>query len=80
MKEDNITFTIKVTMKSRWVTHFLAMLKHMQYLGSVGSSRQVGIYADGDGDFRPKFEWDDNLPCDAKPVRDDNGDRFYDAG
>ncbi len=73
-------FTIKVTMRSHWVPHFLAMLRYMQQLGSIGSSREVGIFADGDGNFRPKFEWASTLPSKAEPVRDDNGNRLYDTG
>lgn len=73
-------FTIKVTMRSRWVPHFLAMLKYMEQLGGLGSTRKVSIYSDGDGDFHPKFEWSDDLPCDAEPVKDDDGHRVYDAG
>ena len=67
-------------MKSRWVPHFLAMLKYMEQLGDVGSSRAVTMFADGDGDFRPTFEWDSKLPSEAKPVDDNDGDRTYDAG
>ena len=38
----------------------------MQKLGSGGSSRTLGFYADGDGDFRPKFEWNtDTEPTEA---------------
>jgi hypothetical protein len=80
MKDENKTFTITCNMKDRWVPHFLATLKYMQHLGDVGSSRIVAFYADGDGDFRPKFEWDKELSSDAKPVSDTQGDRMYDAG
>jgi len=81
LKEDgNTKFTIECTMKDRWVPTFLAMLEHMQSLGNMGSSREVALYADGDGDFRPKFEWDESLSSDAKPTRDKNGDVLYDAG
>ena len=67
-------------MKARWVPHFLAMLKYMQFLGNVGASRKVSIYADGDGDFRPKFKWNTALRSDAKPKNDQDGNRLYDAG
>jgi hypothetical protein len=77
---DCTEFTIRVTMKDRWIPHFLAMLKYIQGLGAVGSSRKVSFYADGDGDFRPKFEWDESLPSDAGPRSDHDGNRFYDAG
>ena len=48
MVNDDITFTISVTMRRRWVPHFLAMLKHMQKLGSWGSSRRVEFMSDGE--------------------------------
>lgn len=75
-----VRFIIECEMEDRWVPHFLSMLKYMQQLGSLGGSRKVGIYSDGDGDFHPKFNWDDALPVGAKPTIDDNGDRLYDAG
>ncbi len=73
-------FTIKCEMKDRWIPHFLAMLRYMEYLGNIGSSRKVAIYSDGDGDFRPKFKWHSSLLSEAKPIEDKNGDRVYDAG
>ena len=51
----NVTFNIEVTMKDRWVDDFCSMLKWMEHCGAVGHSSFVGFYADGDGDFRPKF-------------------------
>ena len=93
MKSEDITFTIECTMKERWVPHFLSMLNYMQYLGNIGSSRKVGIYSDGDGDFRPKFKVGGlhigNLHIGGKPIKhveiiepkiDNDGDRLYDAG
>jgi hypothetical protein len=80
MKSEEKTFTITCTMKERWIPHFLSMLKYMQQLGKLGGSRIVALYSDGDGDFRPKFDWEKELPDDIKPVEDANGDRLYDAG
>lgn len=82
IKNDNdvTEFIIKVKMKNRWIPHFLSMLKYMEQLGNIGGSRMVSFFSDGDGDFRPKFEWDSSLPSDAKPIKDNNGDRTYDAG
>ena len=77
---DETTIIITATMRSRWVPHFLAMLKYMERLGGLGSSRKVSFYSDGDGDFRPRFKWNESLPSDAAPVEDHGGDRFYDAG
>ena len=67
-------------MSERWIPHFLAMLKYMQQLGGLGGSRHICFYSDGDGDFRPKFEWDETLKSDAEPITDSDGDRLYDAG
>lgn len=93
MKSEDVTFTIECTMKERWVPHFLSMLRYMWQLGGLGSSRKVGIYSDGDGDFRPKFKVGGlhigNLHIGGKPIKhveiiepkiDNGGDRLYDAG
>lgn len=79
-KDGVTTFTIECTMKTRWVSHFLSMLRHMQMLGGIGSSREVALYADGDGDFHPHFDWDISLHSNVSPVRDKNGNVLFDAG
>lgn len=53
---DNVTLNFSMTVRKRWVPHVLGMFRRMEYLGSVGSSRMLGFYSDGDGDFRPKFD------------------------
>lgn len=55
---DKVTFNIKVTMNERWVNDFCSMLKWMESCGNLGHSSLIGFYADGDGDFRPKFKID----------------------
>ena len=55
---DKATFNIQVTMKERWVNYFCSMLKWMESCGNLGHSSLIGFYADGDGDFRPKFKID----------------------
>jgi len=70
---------IKVSMSERWIPYFLSMLKYMEYLGKIGSSRTVSIYSDGDGDFQPRFKFDIDFE-EQPPRRDHDGDRFYDAG
>lgn len=49
------TFNIEITMNERWVDDFCSFLKYMESCGNSGHSCIVGFYADGDGDFRPKF-------------------------
>lgn len=52
---NEVTFSIEVTMKERWVDDFCSMLRYMERCGRGGHSALVGFYADGDGDFRPNF-------------------------
>jgi hypothetical protein len=72
-------FTIEVEMQERWIPYFMSMLEYMEYCGNIGMSRMVGLYADGDGDFRPKFkaniEW-----TTQEPIYNKDGNRYYDAG
>lgn len=49
------TFNIEVTMEERWINDFCSMLKWMEKCGDIGHSSRIGFYADGDGDFHPKF-------------------------
>ena len=74
-------FTIEVEMEERWVNEFMSMLDKMEYLGDLGASRTVSIYADGDGDFKPKFKTD--VACTRvrpKGADYDLNDNHYDAG
>jgi hypothetical protein len=67
-------------MRRRWIPHFLSMLTAMQDYGNMGSSRVVAIYSDGDGDFRPVFEWSEDLDDETPARRNYNGDLLFDAG
>ena len=51
----NRKFIIECEVPERWVNDFCAMLMTLQSFGQQGHSGVVGIYADGDGDFRPAF-------------------------
>lgn len=53
-----VTLNIKATMSERWVDDFCSMLKWMERCGNMGHSSITAFYSDGDGDFRPKFEFD----------------------
>ena len=52
---ENRKFSIDCEVPERWVDYFCSFLKHLECNGSIGHSALVGFYADGDGDFRPKF-------------------------
>lgn len=47
--------SIEAEIDNRWVETFLSFLKRLEYNGDIGHSSLIGFYADGDGDFRPKF-------------------------
>ncbi len=79
-KNGQTKFSIVCTMKDRWIPHFLAALKYMQQLGALGSSRTVSFVADGDGDFNPRFKWATSLPSNVEAVKDNDGDKTFDAG
>lgn len=75
---DNITEAQALALQS--------MFNYWQQLGSLGSSRTVSFFADGDGDFRPKIvtsfsqpvhELTDEIKA-ASIVKDENGNRTYD--
>lgn len=53
------TFTIECTMNERWIPYFMSFLKKMEYNGMIGHSGMVAMFADGDGDFLPKFKTDE---------------------
>ena len=78
--DKNIEFTIKANMSKRWVNEFCSLLKYMEYCGNIGHSSLVGFYADGDGDFRPKFEINTVFEK-AKELHTENKpELFFDAG
>lgn len=52
---DNRKFIIECEVPVRWVDDFCSFLKYLERCGGIGHSACVGFYADGDGDFRPKF-------------------------
>ncbi len=39
-----------------------AMFDYWNYLANIGSSRVVGFYVDGDGNFHPKCKFNANQP------------------
>lgn len=76
-----IEFTINVVMQKRWVPHFLAMLRLMEQFGTLGKSRKIIFFSDGDGDFRPKFKWPEILNASAIPTKAGADEAyFFDAG
>lgn len=58
------------------------MLTAMEHNGVVGHSERVGIYSDGDGDFRLKFEFDKPFKHESGHYESEDGHRvlMFDAG
>lgn len=77
-------FTIHCKMEERWIASFIKMLESMSYCGSIGHSEYVGLYSDGDGDFRPIFEYDKILSTigdNPITIKNPSGQMtMYDAG
>jgi hypothetical protein len=81
---------IEADIPDRWAPYFCAMLRDMEFYGKVGSSRLLTFFSDGDGDYRPKFEFDvaDEIVLFDRPDVETRtvdphfgeGDWFYDAG
>ena len=79
-KNEIIEFAITAKMSRRWADQFCSMLKYMEYLGNLGSSKTVEFFCDGDGDFRPKFTLPLEIKTDIVPFPMENGNAFFDAG
>lgn len=80
-------FSVKCKMNKRWIPYFVSFLKRMESDGNIGHSESIGFYADGDGDFRPKFIFDTTEVDDINPTNkvkpdsmEDINIDIYDAG
>ena len=73
-------FTIECEMPERWVNDFCSFLKHLECNGKIGHSALVGFYADGDGDFRPKFNISTEYSNTSGRKTEWTPEAMYDAG
>lgn len=80
-RNDIVEFNVSCTMKKRWANQFIAFLECLESYGRNGCSRVVAFYADGDGDFKPRFSTDlvGVDPVEPKKTKDGGYDLF-DAG
>lgn len=58
---ENVTKTYQITGTPEQLRVLEKMFIHMEYLGSVGASRNILIRVDGDGAARMKFQDEDGL-------------------
>jgi hypothetical protein len=78
--EDQIVeFDVHCKMNKAWANEFLSMLKAMQVCGNIGVSRRIALYADGDGDLRPKFSTDFKY-TERQPISVASDTDLFDAG
>lgn len=73
-------FIIECEIPERWVDEFCSFLKHLERNGSQGHSALVGFYADGDGDFRPRFNIHTDYEKTLGYKTDKVPEAMYDAG
>ena len=85
--ENKVSLTVQI--HNLTVSQLLTLkefFKYWEYLGKIGSSREVAFYCDGDGNFRPTIEFKQSskvpeLTDVEKQLtikHDHNGDRLYD--
>lgn len=84
LKEDEIVeFDVHCKMNKSWANEFLSMLKHMEEMGNIGYSGFLAFYAEGAGDFRPKFNKKDIEHWNNSKALEEvfhSFEGFYDAG
>lgn len=81
-----ITMTIEMDVSVAQALTLQAMFDYWNALASMGSSRFVAFYCDGDGDFRPKCRTSFSAPIpeltaelrQIAVVDENNGNRKYD--
>jgi hypothetical protein len=57
--EENLSLTVKFTnLNKSDLLELQKMFKAMEWSASMGASREMSIYVDGDGSFRAKIEMD----------------------
>jgi hypothetical protein len=62
MSNERLEMTIKLQVTEAQALAVQAMLECWNSLGSMGSSRYVAFYVDGDGNFKPKATWEYSEP------------------
>ena len=86
MSDKRITMTVRMQVTEAQALTLKAMFEYWNQLSGMGSSRMVGFYVDGDGNFHPKCdveldttirELDDELR-ELAVVQDKRGEREYD--
>jgi len=87
---NRITMTVTMEVTIPQALALQAMFKYWNFLSAIGSSRSVGFFVDGDGNFHPKCKMSfDNLNGQYLPelteeleklatIADNHGDKTFD--
>lgn len=77
-----VNLNIDIEVEERWAKVLVGFFETLEALGKMGCSRTVGIFADGDGSFRPKFKISGPDIDGALPIQLKNNHKveiFFDA-
>ena len=61
-KNERLEMVVRLQVTESQALALQAMFKCWNALASLGSSRHVAMYVDGDGNFKPKAEWEFSRP------------------
>jgi hypothetical protein len=83
---DKVIMSVTMTLTKAQAIALREMFEYWNRLASIGSSRHVSFFADGDGNFHPRCLVETNPPLpeisqdmkDASIISDNDGDRKYD--
>lgn len=62
MSSERLEMTVKLQVTEPQALALQAMFKCWNSLASMGSSRHVAMFVDGDGNFKPKAQWEFSRP------------------
>ena len=62
MSSERLEITVKMQVTPAQALTLQAMFKHWNLLAGQGSSRMIGFYVDGDGNFKPTCECSFSVP------------------
>jgi len=62
LRKENVTLKVEISnIKAHHAVALIHFFKHMEYAGKIGTSRYYAFFADGDGDFHPRFNGESNI-------------------
>lgn len=68
-----VEVSMKFKIHKRWYKQFMGFLDQLECNSAIGHSSMIGFYADGDGDFRFLWKFDD---CSGKKAEEKVAEYF----